>query len=110
MLQRIVTVYTGKKASPLDGKMVYRSGEGMVKQSDKEDFQSVLSRILGPGMKGKRFIVINDEAHHCYLPKEKKGRGRKDEETTEIEKTTNKRQFIVRLPQNLSFSPKDAHG
>ncbi len=86
-------VYTGKKASPLDGKMVYRSGEGMVKQSDKEDFQSVLSRILGPGMKGKRFIVINDEAHHCYLPKEKEGRGRKDEETAEGEEE-NKRAMV----------------
>lgn len=86
-------VYTGKKASPLDGKMVYRSGEGMVKQSDKEDFQSVLSRILGPGMKGKRFIIINDEAHHCYLPKEKDGRGRKDEETAEGEEE-NKRAMV----------------
>ena len=86
-------VYTGKKASPLDGKMVYRSGEGMVKQSDKEDFQSVLSRILGPGMKGKRFIVINDEAHHCYLPKEKEGKGRKDEETAEGEEE-NKRAMV----------------
>ncbi|WP_298073061.1 BPTD_3080 family restriction endonuclease [uncultured Bacteroides sp.] len=86
-------VYTGKKASPLDGKMVYCSGEGMVKQSDKEDFQSVLSRILGPGMKGKRFIVINDEAHHCYLPKEKEGKGRKDEETAEGEEE-NKRAMV----------------
>jgi len=86
-------VYTGKKASPLDGKMVYRSGEGMVKQSDKEDFQSVLSRILGPGMKGKRFIVINDEAHHCYLPKEKECKGRKDEETAEGEEE-NKRAMV----------------
>lgn len=86
-------VYTGKKASPLDGKMVYRRGEGMVKQSDKEDFQTVLSRILGPGMKGKRFIVINDEAHHCYLPKEKESKRRKDEETSEGEEE-NKRAMV----------------
>lgn len=83
-------VYTGKKASPLDGKIVYRSG-GMVKQTDKEDFQSVLSRILGPGMKGKRFIVINDEAHHCYLPKVKEGKiSKKDEETVEGEEENKK--------------------
>lgn len=83
-------VYTGKKASPLDGKLVYRNGE-MVKQTDKEDFQNVLSRILGPGMKGKRFIVINDEAHHCYLPKEKDTKNcKKDEETAEGEEENKK--------------------
>ena len=62
-------VYSGKKQSPMDGKMVYRSGEGMVKQSDKEEYGSVLSRILGRMPKSKRILVINDEAHHCYLPR-----------------------------------------
>lgn len=62
-------VYSGKKQSPLDGKMVYRSGEGMVKQSDKEEYSSVISRILGRMPKSKRILVINDEAHHCYLPR-----------------------------------------
>lgn len=61
-------VYSGKKASPLDGKMVYKDGE-MVKQTDKEEFSTVLSRVVGRNMKGKRILVINDEAHHCYLPK-----------------------------------------
>lgn len=64
-------VYSGKKSSPMDGKLVYRSGEGMVKQSDKEEFTSVLSRLLGRMPKSKRILVINDEAHHCYLPRPK---------------------------------------
>ena len=64
-------VYSGKKSSPLDGKLVYRQGEGMVKQNDKEDFSSVISRMLGKMPKSKRVLVINDEAHHCYLPREK---------------------------------------
>jgi type III restriction enzyme len=61
--------YQGKKQSPMDGKLVYKSGEGMVKQQDKEKFSAVISRILGRMPKSKRIIVINDEAHHCYLPK-----------------------------------------
>ena len=72
-------VYSGKKASPLDGKLVYRSGEGMVKQSDKEEYSSVVSRILGKLPKSKRIVVINDEAHHCYLPKVK-GKGEEVEQ------------------------------
>ncbi len=61
--------YQGKKQSPLDGKLVYKSGEGMVKQQDKEEYTAVISRILGRMPKSKRILVINDEAHHCYLPK-----------------------------------------
>jgi len=64
-------IYSGKKSSPMDGKLVYRSGEGMVKQNDKESFASVLSRVLGKMPKSKRILVINDEAHHCYLPRPK---------------------------------------
>lgn len=72
-------VYTGKKSSPFDGKLKYEDGE-MVKQKDKEEFTSVLSRMLGKNMKGKRIVVINDEAHHCYLPKENNSRNRSEEE------------------------------
>lgn len=64
-------VFSGKKSSPMDGKLVYRSGEGMVKQNDKESFASVISRVLGKMPKSKRLLVINDEAHHCYLPRPK---------------------------------------
>ncbi|MCC8176260.1 MAG: DEAD/DEAH box helicase family protein [Bacteroidales bacterium] len=72
-------VYTGKKASPMDGKLVFAGGE-MVKQKDKEEYSSVLSRLLGRNMKGKRIVVINDEAHHCYLPKASEKKAKTDEE------------------------------
>ena len=75
-------VYSGKKASPMDGKMVYKDGQ-MVKQTDKEEFSVVLSRVVGKNMKGKRILVINDEAHHCYLPKATTGKASNDDETRE---------------------------
>ena len=76
-------VYSGKKASPMDGKMVYNKElHALEKQTDKEDYGSVLSRILGRNMKSKRILVINDEAHHCYLPK---GNKKADEDSGEDE-------------------------
>ncbi len=75
-------MFSGKKASPMDGKMEYKDGK-MQKKDDKEDFSVVLSRVVGRNMKGKRILVINDEAHHCYLPKVSTGRTANDEETLE---------------------------
>lgn len=72
-------VFTGKKSSPFDGKLKYENGE-MVKQKDKEEFTSVLSRLLGKNMKGKRIVVINDEAHHCYLPNVTSSKKKSEEE------------------------------
>ncbi|MCQ2255467.1 MAG: DEAD/DEAH box helicase family protein [Bacteroidaceae bacterium] len=80
-------VFSGKKASPMDGKLVYKDGE-MIKQQEKEDFSVVLSRVLGKGMKGKRLLVINDEAHHCYLPK--KDDAKRDDEVKETEEENEK--------------------
>ena len=81
-------VYTGKKSSPFDGKLKYQDGE-MVKQRDKEEFTSVLSRVLGKNMKGKRIIVINDEAHHCYLPRENSSKKKSEEEQDTAEENKN---------------------
>ena len=81
-------VYSGKKASPLDGKIVYVGGEP-VKQKDKEEFSSVLSRVLGKNMKGKRIVVINDEAHHCYLPKSSNKKNKTEEERETDEENKN---------------------
>ncbi len=61
-------VFSGKKSSPLDGKLSYCSGEGMVRRNDREDYGSVFSRLLSRLPKSRRILVINDEAHHCYLP------------------------------------------
>lgn len=75
---------SGKHASPLDGKVTVVNGETR-KQSDKEDFSVMLNRILRKTSKGKRIIIINDEAHHCYLPKATESKGKKDEEEAETE-------------------------
>lgn len=78
-------VFSGKKSSPLDGKLVYNRATGQMEKSpDREPFSAVASRVLGRNMKGKRIIVINDEAHHCYLPRTNENR-QNDEETQEGE-------------------------
>lgn len=77
-------VLSGKHASPLDGKLQYVDGE-LKKQAGKEDYTVMLTRILHKGAKGKRMLIINDEAHHCYLPKKSNPKGKKDEETAEGE-------------------------
>ncbi len=64
----------GNKRSPFDGKI----GEDGKKQEAKEDFAQVVKRVLGKFKTGSRLLIINDEAHHCYLPKEK-GKNTEDE-------------------------------
>lgn len=64
----------GNKKSPLDGKL----GPDGRKVEAREDESLVLRRVL-PGFKpGRRIVVLNDEAHHCYLPRAK-GRDTDDE-------------------------------
>ena len=85
--QFLPRVFSGKHASPLDGKIVYKDGQPVV-QKDKEDYSVMLSRILEKGVRGKRMLVLNDEAHHCYLPKPGKGKksqGDDDDATKENE-------------------------
>ncbi len=62
-------VFSGNKKSPLDGKL-NNNGE---KNDDREDFNLVLRRVLGRFKRDSRLLIINDEGHHCYYPKEKKG-------------------------------------
>jgi type III restriction enzyme len=38
---------------------------------NKEDFAQVVKRTLGKFKTGSRVLILNDEAHHCYLPKSK---------------------------------------
>lgn len=54
----------GNKRSVFDGK---RTADGK-KQEGKEDMALVLRRVLGKFKKGGRILLLNDEAHHCYLP------------------------------------------
>ncbi|MBQ7419769.1 MAG: DEAD/DEAH box helicase family protein [Prevotella sp.] len=76
--QFLPRVFSGKHASPMDGKIVWKDGE-MVQQKETEDYSVLLSRVLEKGVKGKRIIVINDEAHHCYLPRNTKDKLDDDE-------------------------------
>jgi len=55
----------GNKRSPFDGKL----DAGGRKQEAREDFGQVVKRVLGSFKANSRLLVINDEAHHCYLPK-----------------------------------------
>ena len=62
----------GNKKSPFDGKIIGHDDEGKpIKQEAKEDINQIIKRVLGNFKKGSRLLVLNDEAHHCYLPKEK---------------------------------------
>lgn len=76
---------TGNKKSPLDGKI----GLDGKKTEAREDETLMLQRVL-PGFKsGRRLLVLNDEAHHCYLPRAK---GRDSEE--EMAATENERAAV----------------
>ena len=81
--QFLPRVFSGKHASPLDGKQKWVGGE-LVTQKDKEDYSVMLSRILEKGVKGKRIVVINDEAHHCYLPKQNKDKSLTEDEKSDL--------------------------
>jgi type III restriction enzyme len=62
-------VLQGNKRSPFDGK-VNLKGE-KIDTGNKEDFAQVTKRTLGKFKTGSRILILNDEAHHCYLPKSK---------------------------------------
>lgn len=62
-------ILQGNKRSPLDGK-VNLKGE-KVDTDNKEDFAQVVKRTLRKFKSGSRILILNDEAHHCYLPKSK---------------------------------------
>lgn len=79
-------VLSGNKRSPFDGKLDLKTGK---KKEQKEDFSLVLRRVLGKLKPGRRLLVLNDEAHHCYLPLAK---GRDTEE--EASETENERAAV----------------
>ena len=68
----------GNKKSPFDGKL---DAEGN-KQEAKEDFSLLIRRVLGQFKKDSRLLILNDEAHHCYLP-QSSGKTEDDEESDE---------------------------
>jgi type III restriction enzyme len=76
---------SGNKRSPLDGKI----GPDGQKVEAREDDALMLKRVLGAFKPGRRLLVLNDEAHHCYLPRAK---GRDTEE--ELSATENERAAV----------------
>jgi type III restriction enzyme len=42
------------------------------KQKAKEDYNRVVKRVLSKFKTNSRLLILNDEAHHCYLPKSNK--------------------------------------
>ena len=66
----------GNKKSPFDGKLDVDGN----KQEAKETPAQTLKRLLGKFKPDTRLLVLNDEAHHCYLPKEK-GRATDDDDS-----------------------------
>jgi len=78
----------GNKRSPMDGKIIGHDAKGKeIKQEAREDFNQVIKRIMKNFKQGSRLLVLNDEAHHCYLPKSK-------EKTTDTEVDENARAAV----------------
>ena len=70
----------GNKRSPFDGKVDLEGKK--IDTGNLEDFAQVIKRTLSKFKSGTRLLVMNDEAHHCYLPKSK-GRTSDNEEADE---------------------------
>ncbi|MEA5139225.1 BPTD_3080 family restriction endonuclease [Arcicella rigui] len=62
-------ILQGNKRSPFDGKTNLQGEK--IDTDNKEDFSQVVKRTLGKFKTGSRVLILNDEAHHCYLPKSK---------------------------------------
>ncbi len=99
----------GNKKSPLDGKL----GPDGRKVEAREDEAMVLRRLL-PGFKpGRRLLVLNDEAHHCYLPRAKGRDSDEEHSATENERAAvwysglraAARRWQVRAVYDLSATP-----
>jgi type III restriction enzyme len=102
-------VLSGNKKSPFDGKL---DADGN-KREAKEDFNRVIRRVLKKFKPGRRLLVLNDEAHHCYLPKVK---GRDTEEEASATENARaavwfsglveiSRRFQIRATYDLSATP-----
>lgn len=104
----------GNKRSPFDGKL---DADGN-KQEAKEDFSQVIKRLLGKFKPGSRLLIINDEAHHCYYPKEKGRAGDEENSQEENERAAIwytglmevSKKFQVRNIYDLSATPYFLHG
>lgn len=105
----------GNKRSPFDGKVDLEGRK--LDTGNREDFSLVVKRVIGSFKTGSRLLVLNDEAHHCYLPKTT-GRTTDNEESDENEKATVwfsglrelAKRFKVQTIYDLSATPYYLHG
>ncbi len=102
-------ILQGNKRSPFDGKI---SADGK-KREEREDYHQVMRRLLGKFKSGSRLLVLNDEAHHCYLPKEE-GKNTDEEKSADENKraalwhtglTEAAKHFKIRRVYDLSATP-----
>ena len=70
----------GNKRSPFDGKTDLKGNK--LDTGNLEDFARVIKRALSKFKSGTRLLIMNDEAHHCYLPLSK-GKTSDNEESDE---------------------------
>lgn len=77
----------GNKRSPFDGKLQYNEAGELEKVTAEENFAQVSKRVMSSFKPGRRLLVLNDEAHHCYLPKSKS-------KTTDSETDENKKAAV----------------
>lgn len=70
----------GNKRSPFDGKVDLEGNK--IDTGNLEDYKQVIKRALSKFKSGTRLLIMNDEAHHCYLPKSK-GKTSDNEEVDE---------------------------
>lgn len=73
---------TGNKRSPMDGKRLANGSKVVALESVHE----VIRRVMPAFKAGRRLVVINDEAHHCYLPKAKGKDTEEEQSATENER------------------------
>ena len=73
---------SGNKRSPLDGKI----GPDGQKMTALENTAQVFKRVMPAFKPGRRLVVINDEAHHCYLPRAKGKDTDEEQSATENER------------------------
>ncbi|HEX8328995.1 MAG TPA: DEAD/DEAH box helicase family protein [Hymenobacter sp.] len=80
----------GNKRGVFDGKV----GADGKKQEEYEDYSLVFRRLLSGFRPGSRLLVLNDEAHHCYLPQEAPGKKKKAAEADEAGAEENARAAV----------------
>ena len=103
----------GNKKGAFDGNIIGKTPDGKpIKHESKEGFAQVLKDKFSNFKLGSRLLILNDEAHHCYLPKSKE-KTKDNEESDENAKaavwftglTELKKRFALTAVYDLSATP-----